>query len=240
MGLISRVSSRTYRDTMVKFSGLFGAFSMLAGYVAAAGVKVESNKCSMLMFLDDVKVSGKSAEIKASTADPCTVTNGDRVVTLVVGGKSLVLDVQIKGPDYAIKKTTFDGKEYVPAQSKKTSNTYTFNPNVPIGSTFVCQYTTFREKVAKLSAVYSAPTISFGTFSMLVNAKGDAPKNFKETTMNQCVGILDEATILGLLTFLLLSSVIMFALCMMAKMSPMDRFESPKDRPISVPMDKSK
>lgn len=69
--------------------------------------------------------------------------------------------------------------------------------------------------------------------------QGNQGISLTTSSINQCVGILNEGTILGTVTLLMLLLITGFALCMMTTISPMDKFENPKDKALFVPIDKS-
>jgi len=216
---------------MIKIFGIFaGIFT-----VAHAGYKISSDECNTTIYLEGIKVDETIVTLAKTGSDPCTSTDGKMTFKL---SDDFSFDVNLIGSSYAMTKAVYGGKDYTPSQSPETSNSYTIVPSGPVGSAYTCKYTTLRNVEGKGDDAV-IKTISFDVFSMAVT-KDKAPRDFNDIHINHCVGIFDEATILGLLTFLVLISVVLFALCMMSSISPMDRFESPKDRAMVVPTDKNK
>lgn len=212
---------------------------------ALGGVLTSSDKCSTLLWFDqmnettvgDAGKTVKPVDIISDAGDPCTVSDDKRSRVVSFNGGDIQFTFKANVKNYELVTITKGSTVYKPTQSPATPNSYTLAPSGPYQSKFLCKYTTFTAISAKNEP---RRQLSFGQFSVQIDEKpGKAPEKFG-TFANQCVGILNEATILGTITLFVLLFITGFALCMMSSISPMDRFESPKDRPLYVPQDKSK
>merc|ERR1711879_49486 len=232
MGLISRVSSRTYRFYTMKLSIFTILFVMLTGSKANK-VLITSEKCGALMFMDDLTLGdlkSKQSEIikiAEATGDPCSIDGSIRTF-IVTSASSAELQIRFKVDrgSYTLEGLSYDGEQYL--VTSRSNFDYTVVPGGPVESVFVCKYTAFKNE---------NKVITFNSFSVQINQEPVELREFNGP-VNQCVGLINQATLIGIFSMLLLIAVVIFAVCMMATISPMDRFESPKDRPLYVPVDK--
>jgi hypothetical protein len=225
-------------------------------FATSKGTKITSKNCEATIYFDHIKLTNTADKanpqlitLKATTEDPCTATD------LIVGNEAtrtfsfqtdndteLKFVVSSSQGRFEMTKIFLGEKEFRARQSWSVANSYTLAPSGAFDTTFVCDYTTFSYvTTSKPNEVQSLTFTDVGKdgkplgrpFLMRI---GDEDL---EANLNQCVGILNEGTILGGITLLMLLSIVSFALFMMTTISPMDKFESPKDKQLYVPIEKT-
>merc|ERR1712127_211817 len=236
MGVELTVQLSVSLDNMSRLLQILALSATCLNFATSKGTQITSKNCEATIYFDHIKLTNTADKanpqlitLKATTEDPCTATELEFVVASSQGR-------------FEMTKIFLGEKEFRARQSWSVANSYTLAPSGAFDTTFVCDYTTFSYvTTSKPNEVQSLTFTDVGKdgkplgrpFLMRI---GD---DDVEGNLNQCVGILNEGTILGGITLLMLLSIVGFALFMMTTISPMDKFESPKDKQLYVPIEKT-
>jgi len=175
-----------------------------------AGTTITSKNCGATIYFDEIKLSGSNEELISlisSDEDPCIQkTSGNEANSTfsfkTSDGKDLIFNVLSSQGKFMMTSIVYDAKSFRPRQSWNIANSYTLAPSGSLGSTFVCQYTTF--SYVNVQQPDQVQTLTFSNTNPFVLKMGESSDGNLDDDINQCVGIMNEGTILGTITLLFL------------------------------------
>ena len=143
--------------------------------------------------------------------------------------------IKLSPPPHELKQIS-NTDIYKPSRNPSTRpgfGGYTITPYSPLQTAFSCTLTTL-----KYTSENENKYITFDEFSVQINENGLAPSDYGH--VNQCVGFLSGESILCIFSLLLVLGISMFAGYMLMGIDTMDKFEDPKMRPLTVPLEAGK
>merc|ERR1712110_1357320 len=236
MGLISRVSSRTYRYE-VHFCSSRNSFWTTTP-AASTGTELTSATANLLVYMDGVthgKNNGEGDDItflESENEEPC---RADENGAFICNMSPLTLKVRKDRTTYSLYEIEYNSAVYEPIPSTDLDQSYQHEPTTAIDGGFSCKYTTFIQKDENGKPDYTTWLI-FKKFAMQHNSKS-VPTGF--SNVRDCVGIWNEASVIGVFTILLLLAISALGVGMLTSISTQDRFENPQDKPFSVNHEKT-
>lgn len=206
---------------MSRFLQILALSATCLDFATSKGTQITSENCKTTIYFDHIKLTKTSDKanpefitLTPTEDDPCTTTDltigneATRTFSFQTdNGPLLKFLVASSQGRFEMTKIFYGEKEFRARQSWSVANSYTLAPSGAFDTTFVCDYTTFSYvTTVKPDEVQSLTFTDVGKdgkplgrpFLMRI---GDEDV---ESNLNQCVGILNEGTILGGITLLML------------------------------------
>lgn len=129
--------------------------TFLAVSVSSKGTTITSKACDATIYFDQINLlstnpaSEEQIKLADNGDDPCVKTGSDeyeskRVFSLKTdGGDDFTITVITQQNKFELKNIIYQDKTFRPRQNWKIANSYTLAPSGALGSTFLCDFTTY-------------------------------------------------------------------------------------------------